>query len=301
MHPIVSVIVPCYGQAHLLPQAVASVQAQSMPNWELLVVDDGSPDDTAQVTESLVNADARVRLLRQRNGGLSAARNAGVAASRGEYIQFLDADDVLMPRKLEIQLGAHRNLPDDSVTYTDYLYGTAEDPWTPIPKQRLDIQFRTARPIIDFAARWEFAFSIPIHSALIPRALVSSLDGPFDTSLPNHEDWDFWMRLCGVAKAWLLIEEGLAVYRVSTSSMSRDRNRMWSGFSKAIAKHWRLQRNDREVIEALTALAYANDYYYYKRWPGWLRRTVESPVFSRISWRAKQILDPARRTSSFEC
>ncbi len=81
--PIVSIIVPCYKQAHLLPQAVRSVQVQSVDSWELLVVDDGSPDNTAEATAALSSVDPRVRLIRKPNGGLSSARNAGLNAAKG--------------------------------------------------------------------------------------------------------------------------------------------------------------------------------------------------------------------------
>src|SRR5215213_3125487 len=98
--PLVSVVIPCYNQAHFLGEAIESVLAQSYPNFEIVVVDDGSTDDTSEVAGSY----PKVRLVRQENQGLSGARNAGLARSEGEYVVFLDADDRLRPEALEAHL-----------------------------------------------------------------------------------------------------------------------------------------------------------------------------------------------------
>ena len=93
----VSVVIPCYRQAHYLPTAVDSALAQTHPDVEVIVVDDGSDDDTAAVA---ARYGARVRYVRRPNGGLAAARNTGVAASTATYLKFLDADDHLVPEQL---------------------------------------------------------------------------------------------------------------------------------------------------------------------------------------------------------
>src|SRR5215210_2105808 len=95
--PLVSVIIPCYNQAHFLGEAIESVLGQSYPNFEIVVVDDGSPDDTAEVAARY----PEVRYICQDNQGLSAARNTGLGQSEGEYVVFLDADDRLLPEALE--------------------------------------------------------------------------------------------------------------------------------------------------------------------------------------------------------
>src|SRR4051812_15947600 len=99
--PLVSVIVPCFGQAHYLPEAVGSVLAQTFTDWECIIVDDGSPDDTAAVAARLAAGDDRIKIVRQENRGLPGARNAGIRAARGRYILPLDADDRLEPTMLE--------------------------------------------------------------------------------------------------------------------------------------------------------------------------------------------------------
>ncbi|HYD20693.1 MAG TPA: glycosyltransferase family 2 protein, partial [Flavipsychrobacter sp.] len=99
----VSVIVPCYNYAKYLPFALDSVLAQDMANWECVVVDDGSGDETGRVAREYVHKDARFKYVYQQNRGLSAARNTGVENSLGEYLQFLDADDLIDSAKLSKQ------------------------------------------------------------------------------------------------------------------------------------------------------------------------------------------------------
>lgn len=99
--PLVSVIIPCYNQAEFLPDAINSLVLQTNPNWEAIIVDDGSPDNIEEVAKQLISNDSRVRFIHQENLGVSAARNHGVRDARGEYICFLDADDWYSPHCIE--------------------------------------------------------------------------------------------------------------------------------------------------------------------------------------------------------
>jgi len=105
---LVSVIIPCYNQAHFLDEAIESVLTQTYPNREIIVVDDGSTDNTAEVAGRY----SAVRHIYQENAGPSAARNTGVTKSRGEYLVFLDADDRLLPEALEIGVDCLRQHPE---------------------------------------------------------------------------------------------------------------------------------------------------------------------------------------------
>ncbi len=118
----VSVIVPTYNYARFLPDAVESLLAQTFGDWECIVVDDGSTDDTPAVVGAATANDGRVRYVSQANRGPSAARNRGVAESVGDYIQFLDADDVLPPTKLEAQIRRLETDPSIGIVYSDTRY-----------------------------------------------------------------------------------------------------------------------------------------------------------------------------------
>ena len=91
--PVFSIIIPCYNQAHFLDDALLSLCNQAFSDWEAIIVNDGSPDNTIEVAEGWIVRDKRIRLISQQNAGLSAARNTGIAASDGKYITLLDADD----------------------------------------------------------------------------------------------------------------------------------------------------------------------------------------------------------------
>lgn len=107
----VSIVMPCYQSGATLSRSVKSVQAQTVKEWELLAVNDGSKDNTADVLEALAAEDTRIRVIHQENGGVSSARNRGVESARGEWLFFLDADDLLTPDALETLLA----LTDDSL------------------------------------------------------------------------------------------------------------------------------------------------------------------------------------------
>jgi len=124
MDPLVSVIVPCFNGAQYLEQAVKSVLAQTFTNLECIIVDDGSTDNTRQVSESLVHKDSRVKYFYRDNGGVASARNFAIRRAKGEWIQFLDADDWLHKDKIDFQLSYLDTLgsSDKVVFYSDYEY-----------------------------------------------------------------------------------------------------------------------------------------------------------------------------------
>jgi len=118
--PAISVIVTSYNYGVFLPDALGSVQAQSLQDWECIIVDDGSDDDTPEIAQAWAERDQRFVYLRQENAGPSAARNAGLSQARGRYIQILDADDTIMPDKFDVQARLLGSLPENSLVYSAY-------------------------------------------------------------------------------------------------------------------------------------------------------------------------------------
>src|SRR3990172_6227193 len=114
---LVSVIVPCYNQGQYLTEAVASLQTQTYPHWECVIINDGSTDDTAVVGAALSATDGRVRLINQTNCERSASRNRGLIEAKGQFIQFLDADDCLESRKIEIHAAWLTSHPEVGIVY----------------------------------------------------------------------------------------------------------------------------------------------------------------------------------------
>ncbi|MBG10354.1 MAG: glycosyl transferase [Gammaproteobacteria bacterium] len=180
----VSVIVPSFNRAPVLPRALDSLLAQTNKAAEIIVVDDGSSDGTS----SLVKRDyPGVKLLVQENHGVSAARNAGVSLSSGEWLAFLDSDDEWLPEKLAHQLAFARKNPDINLIHTNEI-------WI-----RKGVRVNSMRKHRKFGGQI-FAKCLPRciispSSAMISRTLFDRVGG-FDVELPACEDYDLWLRVC---------------------------------------------------------------------------------------------------------
>jgi glycosyltransferase involved in cell wall biosynthesis len=236
---LVSVIIPCYRQAHFLDDAVRSVLAQSYRHFEIIVVDDGSPDDTAEVAARY--DDGLLRLIRQRNLGLATARNNGLRASAGEYVVFLDADDRLLPRALETGVNSLCAAPECAFVYGLCEFIDREGSHIPTP------------PYIPVKENYQRAFlrENPIWSpgaAMFRRSIFSRVVG-FDASLSKGcEDLDLYLR---IAKEWPVHCHGETTlqYRRHRGSMSANKFRMLRASNKLFRKHLREVAGDSELEE----------------------------------------------------
>jgi glycosyltransferase involved in cell wall biosynthesis len=211
--PLVSVIVPSYNSAHLVADAVDSVLAQTYPHVELIVVDDGSKDDTRQV---LARYGERLRYVHQENRGLSGARNTGIGHARGELLAFLDADDKWLPEKLSRQVEALLANPRAAFAHTEVLYwdsqtGAAESR----PKERHEFTGACYRRL--FAGN-----QIIVSTALVRRERLEKV-GLFDEAIrrPSTQDYDAWLRLARHAEV-VYVPEPLVYYRVHAANASKN-------------------------------------------------------------------------------
>lgn len=196
----VSVIIPTYNRSAFLKEAVESVLAQSAGADEVIVVDDGSTDETPRVLEAFGPS---VRSLRRENSGVSAARNAGIEAARGEWLAFLDSDDLWRPRKLEKQLAYLSVRPDIRICQV-------EEIWIRNGKRLNPKKHHTKPTGFCFAALLERCLVSP-SGVMIHREVLKDV-GLFDETLPACEDYDLWLRI-GCRYAIGLVEEPLAVKR----------------------------------------------------------------------------------------
>lgn len=211
--PLVSVVVPTYNRARLVPRAIRSVLMQGYPEVELIVVDDGSTDDTLEVLRGL--ADARIRCIRfPENRGIGAGREAGVRAAKGEFIAFVDADDTWLPGKLESQLrvfARYENLELLCGNYWNVNHVTGEKDWG---------YTQTARSLKSMECRrledglWQVLGGLPTAlldgnffgtSTVMFRRRILERTGGFNTALSGPEDFEFWWRAAvrGVCVAFL--------------------------------------------------------------------------------------------------
>ena len=215
----VSLIIATFNHARFLDAAIDSALAQTLGAVDVIVVDDGSTDDTPAV---LARYAGRVRVLRQPNRGLAAARNAGLAAARGTYVAFLDADDVMAPTKLAAQLEVLERSPTIGWTYCDVLIETVATRTTVTASERFGYGAR---------ALDGWLFPELIHGNFIPaiapmiRRTALDAAGGFDERLTALEDWDMWLRLSLLAEA-RYTPAVLVTYRIRPGGMSEDRARM---------------------------------------------------------------------------
>jgi len=181
--PLVSVIIPTYNRAWILRGAVDSVLAQDFGDFELIVVDDGSSDDTREILDTYQK---RVIVLRQPNRGVSAARNRGIAASSGQLIAFLDSDDLWLPTKLSLQVDFFNAHPDAVACQTEEIWirnGVRVN-----PKKR---HHKFGGMIFEQS----LSLCLVSPSAVMIRKTLFDVVGRFDETLPACEDYDLWLRV----------------------------------------------------------------------------------------------------------
>lgn len=198
---MISVVIPCHNRAHTIARAVRSVLAQTFPDFEVIVVDDQSADDSVQVVEAI--GDPRVRVLRNaRNLGAGLARNAGAQAARGAYIAFLDSDDWWQPGKLAAQRTALQAAQDPARAFCSHPYFVHDEGARRVWPKRGP---RPGEALSDymFAANGNFQTSTWFWS----RALC--LQFPFSPELRRHEDWDVLLRLAHAGAEFLFVPEAL--------------------------------------------------------------------------------------------
>ncbi|MEN8131395.1 MAG: glycosyltransferase [Pseudomonadota bacterium] len=214
----VSVVVPAYNVEATVEKTLASLQSQTFPHWEAVIVDDGSTDSTALIARDWASRDSRICVVSQANGGEGAARNTGIGATRHEWLLFLDADDWIAPDCLELMLGKLASEPHLAgvvcgcvrVTPTGLLCPPAiYEPWS------LDNLFP------QFARDCPFA----IHNCMVRRSLAIEIGG-FDTSLVTCADWDFWQRVARTGSRLGTVAEVLAFYRMRPGSSSSNAERV---------------------------------------------------------------------------
>ena len=204
--PKVSVIVPVYKVEKYLPECIDSILAQTFTDFELILVDDGSPDNSGKICDDYATRDSRIRVFHKENGGVSSARNFGIDNARGEWIALMDGDDSWLPRHLENIFRATVEFPDVKVFYTGYTNSRTND-FTPIDD-------RFAFEVCDY---WAFALRgkaiwtscVCFHSTITKEMPM------FRTDLTHGEDLDVWRRMVRNRRV-VMVPAVSAVYRIGS-------------------------------------------------------------------------------------
>jgi len=211
MSVLVSIIVPCYKQAHFLKESLQSVLDQTYSNWQCIIVNDGSPDNTESIAQQWCNKDKRFSYLYKENGGLPSARNTGIAISKGEFIVCLDADDILHSNFLN-QLVPQLQLNDNLGIVSCYRYF-----------------FRNNKTNIinEYKASGSTYRDIMFENKLMPSSIYrrkcwDDLGGYDETMIKGFEDWEFWLNITKRGWEFKFVEEFLFFYRKAKKSMLVD-------------------------------------------------------------------------------
>jgi len=217
----VTVVVPTYNLQRYVAETIASIYAQTYTEWDLLVVDDGSKDGTAEAARAAI-ADERGQVLQRPNGGASAARNAGIRAARGPLVALCDGDDVWSPEKLELQVKALRERPEIRTVSSQWIeWHPGEEGVYPDPLQGMRAangNGTAASTDITYERLMEEA-GICTSAAVFYKEVADEVGG-FDETLPCGEDYDFWLKMTRHSPIHRL-ERPLAAYRKHAASLTR--------------------------------------------------------------------------------
>lgn len=220
MRPYFSVVIPLYNKAYSIRDTVESVLAQLLPDFELIIVDDGSTDDSAEVVAGI--RDPRIRLVKRENGGVSAARNTGIQLADAENIAFLDADDLWLPSFLEEMMALTQEFPDAGIYGTAYWHQAKGG--SRLDNYALPAEFRGYIPsYFDHAVR-HFLYC---SSAVVvkKRALLQS--GAFNEGIHFGEDLELWFRLALDHRA-AFYNKPLAIYNKDAENRAMQRKQPYS-------------------------------------------------------------------------
>lgn len=277
--PRVSVIIPAYNAAATIERTIESVRRQTLQDFEIVVIDDGSTDDTAMRVRAI--GDPRIEVHSHPRGGLPTARNRGIAVARGEYLAFLDADDLWACRKLESHVDILTRHPEAGVAYS----------WscTIDEADRVLGRHHAASWEGDVYARLLQVFFVGNASNAIVRRQVVDTSGIYDEGLDRGEDWEFLVR---VASRWpfVVVPEYQVFYRQRGGSVSSDVERMRDGLLIACDQ---LFAAAPAQLQALKSSSLAHIHLYIAR--SYLTRRVEADAVTQaaLSLRAAVVLEPA--------
>jgi glycosyltransferase involved in cell wall biosynthesis len=257
--PLVSVIIPSYNRSHLIGETIESVLSQTFNDFELIVVDDGSTDNTREVVDRYGRS---VKYIYQRNQGRSAARNQGIKAAGGELIAFIDSDDLWLPDKLYYQVEMLANDVESGLVYTDYEF--VDSRLSPLSKPPIYVShpLREGR-ILEHLLTFDF---IPPSTVMVRRECLN-VAGLFDTGLRlGTEDWDFLLRLVKLYKV-SYVKQACALIRVHEGNTAP--HDIASGTIQVLLRHLQ-QVSTKKALGDKWQVVYRSRYrsvgdYYYNR------------------------------------
>ena len=247
--PTVSVIMPFHNTQRYIEQAIRSLMSQSYSSWELLAIDNNSSDDSSKIVEHLRQEDSRIRLFHEPRRGVSYARNLGLRLARGEYIAFLDSDDLYLPAKLESQLRFMREHQNLICCFTAHLRADQDG-----NLRRVLLDARSERLLSTSFLKYFLLGShhspLLLNTAILRRSTIGN--SMFDTRLRWGEDWDFLLRVLK-GKTCGYMGEPLYIYRIRRGSITNSDSSQWYSFDSLVRIYSRLIAEAPSFYLRLTA------------------------------------------------
>ncbi len=245
---LVSIIIPSYNAAHFIGKTLASVIKQTYPHWEAIVIDDGSTDNTREVVENWLLKDSRISYHHQPNSSQAVARNRGISVAQGEFIAFLDADDLWHPRKLEDQLPLF-DQPNTGLTYTQALTIDVNDQVISEDNPKC---YR--HNVLKHLLSLNFIYC---SSVIVRSTLIKEMDPCFRTGRQSVEDWDLWLRLALITE-FDFVPKPFLSYRATPGSNSSNSALSYKGnmvvindFLRELQNHSQINHKDRIQLTSL--------------------------------------------------
>jgi len=222
----VSIIIPVYNVAETIAETIKSVLVQTSTRWEVVVVDDGSSDETVAIASQFAVEDSRIRVVSQANQGVCVARNTGIHVAQFDWLLFLDADDWILPQHLEKMTAA---LAADSTLDAVHCGWSRVAPDGSLVGERYGSSVTDLFPVL--TRHCPFA----IHACIVRKALIEAVGG-FDVSLQTCEDWDLWQRIARMGARFGAVKEILAPYRMRPNSLSSNSHQFFVDAMQVLAQ-----------------------------------------------------------------
>ena len=313
MHRLVSIVMPAYNAERYIAHSIRSAIDQTHPRWELIVVDDGSTDRTAEIVRSFLSADERIKYIYQQNGGQASARNTGIRNSLGDLIAFLDSDDLWDSEKLALQIKRIEETKADLVFSDAFIFSVDENVQGGTTFSAICPQFIYGRYEGWDAFKLLFAYNrIPTLTVLTRKDVLHKV-GLFDEDrkYQNCEDYDLWLNLAKHGAVFWGMKEKLAHYRRHASSMMNNDSRLLKPMVAVVRKHsqgsgldnWEARQTVRSLYRSLVStlveenkINEAKDYMKeFSAWDKhglttWLQRGLLTVAPSKYNFISKECL-----------
>ncbi len=238
----ISVIIPTYNRGEFIKKTINSVLNQTFKNFELIIVDDGSTDNTKEIIEEFIKKDDRVKYFYQKNSGSpSEPRNLGIEKAQGEYIAFLDSDDEWLSEKLEKQLAHFKSLKDEYAVVGCYAYVIEDD-------KKLYIEKRlNTNNIEDFLLKSD-TFFYSSSSVFLKKELLNKFSIKYDSDLKIVEDLDFYISIAKKHINFSFVKEPLFKYFLHKENISRHNEENFYNYKKLIDKHYSFFKLNKKIL-----------------------------------------------------